>query len=296
MSISFRATALASAMLITACSGANSTETTELPPQPPMWVVSDADSEITLYPTIHILPDDVEWKSETMMKRLADAEEVWFEILPGAENDPALQMATMQLGLAPGSSLTSQLTETEVEQLKKAIAPMGMPIEAVDSMKPWLASMMVSVAALVDNGFNPDAGVEKQLEPMAEGKTFRGLETAQQQIEMMAGLPEDAQLAMLKDTLAELDEMVEVLDEMVLDWSVGDVDDLEADMVDEMKSEMPAVYEVILKNRNLNWANQIEKELKGSGTDFIAVGAAHLVGDDSVQAILKSRGITVKRL
>ena len=90
--------------------------------------------------------------------------------------------------------------------------------------------------------------------------------------------------------------MVETLNEMVKDWSVGDVDDLEEEFIDEMKSEMPAAYEAIIKNRNIDWANQIEDELKGSGTDFMAVGAGHLVGDDSVQAILKARGITVKRL
>ena len=297
MSILFRVATLTGAVFMAACSGAKESSTqSELPPQPPMWVVSDADSEITLYPTIHILPDGVNWKSEAMTKRLADAEEVWFEIPPGAELDPAIQLSTMQLGMAPGSSLSSKLTEEEVAKLKEVIAPLGMPFEAVDAMKPWLASTMVSVAALVGNGFNPEAGVEKQLEPLAAGKTIRGLETAQQQIEMLAGLPEDAQLQMLKDTLSELDEMVETLNEMVEDWSVGDVDDLEDEFIDEMKSEMPAVYEAIVKNRNIDWANQIEEELKGSGTDFIAVGAAHLVGDDSVQAILKARGITVKRL
>ena len=297
MSILFRGAALTGAVFIAACSGAKErSRHRELPPQPPMWVVSDAVSEITLYPTIHILPDGVSWKSEAMTKRLADAEEVWFEIPLGAELDPNIQLATMQLGIAPGSSLSSKLTEEEVAKLKEAIAPLGMPFEAVDAMKPWLASTMVSVAALVGNGFNPEAGVEKQLEPLAAGKTIRSLETAQQQIEMLAGLPEDAQLQMLKDTLSELDEMVETLNEMVEDWSVGDVDDLEDEFIDEMKAEMPAAYEAIVKNRNIDWANQIEEELKGSGTDFIAVGAAHLVGDDSVQAILKARGITVKRL
>jgi len=297
MSILFRVATLTGAVFMAACSGAKESSTqSELPPQPPMWVVSDADSEITLSPTIHILPDGVNWKSEAMTKRLADAEEVWFEIPLGAELDPNIQLATMQLGIAPGSSLSSKLTEEEVVKLKEAIAPLGMPFEAVDAMKPWLAWTMVSVAALVGNGFNPEAGVEKQLEPLAAGKTIRSLETAQQQLEMLAGLPEDAQLQMLKDTLSELDEMAETVNEMVKDWSVGDVDDLEDEFIDEMKSEMPAVYEAIVKNRNIDWANQIEEELKGSGTDFIAVGAAHLVGDDSVQAILKARGITVKRL
>ena len=297
MSILFRGAALMGAVFIAACSGAKESSTqSELPPQPPMWVVSDADSEITLYPTIHILPDGVSWKSEAMTKRLANAEEVWFEIIPGSETDPALQLAAVQLGMAPGSSLASQLTDEEVEKLKKAIAPLGVPFEAIDIMKPWMASNLVAVGALSEIGFNPEAGVEKQLVPLVEGKKIRGLETAQQQLEMLAGLPEDTQLQMLKDSLSEMDEMLETINEMVKDWSVGDVDDLEKEFIDEMKAETPAAYEIIIKNRNIDWANQIEDELKGSGTDFMAVGAGHLVGDDSVQAILKARGISVKRL
>ena len=67
MSILFRVAALTGAVFMAACSGAKESSTqSELPPQPPMWVVSDADSEITLYPTIHILPDGVTWKSEAM--------------------------------------------------------------------------------------------------------------------------------------------------------------------------------------------------------------------------------------
>ena len=297
MSILFRVAALTGAVFMAACSGAKESSTqSELPPQPPMWVVSDADSEITLYPTIHILPDGVSWKSEAMTKRLANAEEVWFEIIPGSETDPALQLAAVQLGMAPGSSLASQLTDEEVEKLKKAIAPLGVPFEAIDIMKPWMASNLVAVGALSEIGFNPEAGVEKQLVPLVEGKKIRGLETAQQQLEMLAGLPEDTQLQMLKDSLSEMDEMLETINEMVKDWSVGDVDDLEEEFIDEMKAETPAAYEIIIKNRNIDWANQIEDELKGSGTDFMAVGAGHLVGDDSVQAILKARGISVKRL
>jgi len=41
---------------------------------------------------------------------------------------------------------------------------------------------------------------------------------------------------------------------------------------------------------------QIEIEFKGSGIDFIAVGDGHLVGDDSVPAMLKARGYSVSRL
>ncbi|MEY3293394.1 MAG: hypothetical protein RJB12_1165, partial [Pseudomonadota bacterium] len=47
--------------------------------------------------------------------------------------------------------------------------------------------------------------------------------------------------------------------------------------------------------RNTDWADQIQTLLAGSGTVFIAVGAAHLAGDDSVQEILGDRGVTVTR-
>jgi uncharacterized protein YbaP (TraB family) len=267
-----------------------------LPPQPPMWIVSDADSEITLYPTIHILPDGIKWQSDELTRRLADAEEVWFEIMPGSETDPNLQATMMRLGMAPGSSLSSQLTSEEVTALREAIAPLGMPFEAVDAMRPWLASTLVSVGALVQKGFNPDAGVEKQLQPLVKDKKIRAFESAESQLKMLAAIPEAQQFQMLRDTLGEMDEGIDMLNEMARDWSTGDVKDLEEELLSEMKSEMPIVYAAVFTARNENWANQIEVEMKGAGTDFMAVGAGHLVGEDGVPAILKARGYKVERL
>lgn len=62
-----------------------------------------------------------------------------------------------------------------------------------------------------------------------------------------------------------------------------------------MQSESPVLYEALLVRRNTDWANQIQTLLEGSGTIFMAVGAAHLAGDDSVQEILEDRGLTVTR-
>lgn len=293
MSPRLRQLALLPILALGACS---SEAQSDLPPQPPIWVVSDADSEITLYPTVHILPKDVEWKSEELTKRLAEAEEVWFEIMPGSETDPALQQTMMRLGMAPGSSLSSQMTQDEMATIAVAVAPLGVPIEAVDVMRPWMVSNLVSVGLLVSNDFDPESGVEKQLQPMVAGKTIRALETAEGQMKMLASVSDETQLRMLKDMLAEMDETVPVLQELVSDWSVGDVEDLEEDLLEEMKSEFPQAYDIVFTQRNQNWADQIEVEMKGSGTDFIAVGAGHLVGDDSVQEILKARGYTVERL
>jgi len=281
-------------LFLAACSASG--QPSDLPLQPPMWVVSDADSEITLYPTLHILPADIDWKSEELFRRLASADEVWFEIMPGSENDPTLQQTMFELGMVPGSSLTESLSPPEVAALEKAVEVLGMPMESVDIMRPWLASTLVSMSALISKGFDPEAGVETQLHPIVKGKEIRALETAKSQIQMLASLPEQVQFTMLRETLEDLDQSVEDLKSIVEDWSVGDVEDLEDELLDEMKSDMPDVYKAIFTNRNRNWVDQIEDELKGSGTDFIAVGAGHLVGDDGVPALLKARGYSVNRL
>lgn len=292
------AVALSALFILGGCKAKDAADTavTKLPPQPPIWVVSDADSEITLYPTIHILPADVEWKSDELTRRMAEAEEVWFEILPGSENDPALQQAMITLGMEPGSSLSSKLSPEEVAALEKAVAPLRMPIQAIDQMKPWLVSTFVTVGALIDKGFDPNAGVEKQLQPLTEGKKIRALETAEGQMRMMSSIPEEEQMEMLRQSLLEMDEGIDVLKDLVTDWSVGDVEDMEDELLDDMKAETPAVYNILITTRNKNWVEQIETEMKGSGTDFIAVGAAHLVGEDGVPAMLEAKGYTVTRL
>ena len=294
MSRKTRILSMGSLLFLAACSGPK--PATDLPPQPPMWVVSDADSEITLYPTLHILPPEIEWRSEELTTRLEAAEEVWFEILPGSENDPALQQTMMLLGIDRETSLSANLSVEEKRMLSDAVGMMGMTLESVDNMRPWLVSTLVGVSALMSKGFDPNAGVEKQLQPMVKGKTIRALETADAQMRMLAGIPAEVQLNMLRETLQDLDESVEDLKEMAHDWSVGDVEDLEDNLLEEMKSDMPVVYELLFKARNENWVRQIEAEMKGSGTDFIAVGAGHLVGEDGVPALLKARGYTVTRL
>ena len=53
--------------------------------------------------------------------------------------------------------------------------------------------------------------------------------------------------------------------------------------------------DALLLDRNENWAMKIEQILKGSGVTFIAVGAAHLVGPNSLPARLKLRGVAAER-
>ncbi|GAA0650975.1 uncharacterized protein YbaP (TraB family) [Brevundimonas lenta] len=130
----------------------------------------------------------------------------------------------------------------------------------------------------------------------AAGKPIHGFETLDEQVRVLAGLPEDQQLAFLRGTLASWDNATTELDQLVDAWARGDVAAIERYGVDGMRDESEVIYRALLVDRNSNWAGQIQEQLEGSGTIFIAVGAAHLAGDHSVQRILRSRGVRAERL
>ncbi|GAA0217663.1 uncharacterized protein YbaP (TraB family) [Brevundimonas nasdae] len=262
---------------------------------PALWVVKDADSTLYLFGSIHVLRPTTGWASPRVNAAFDSASDIWFEI-SNPDDQAAIIPLIQQHGLSPQTPLSSRLTPEEVAELDEAAKAIGASAAQIDIMKPWLAALSLSVAPLVKAGYDPKSGVEMALKARAEaaGKPIHGFETLDKQIGMLANLPDDTQLAFLRETLKNYDEATTMLDTMVSAWAQGDVATLDRVAVQEMKSDSPELYKVLLVERNTDWANQIQTLLQGSGTAFIAVGAAHLAGEDSVQAILKSRGVTVE--
>ena len=123
-----------------------------------------------------------------------------------------------------------------------------------------------------------------------------GLENAEQQIKVFASMTREQELEYLRTTMEEYEKASTELDHMVEQWSHGDLAGLEQMFVTDMKTETPDLYEALLLNRNANWVMQIQEMLKGKGVIFIAVGAGHLIGPDSVLSMLKAKGIASERV
>jgi uncharacterized protein YbaP (TraB family) len=268
------------------------------PPGPAMWVIKDADSTIYLFGTVHVLKPDTQWRNPRIDAALAAASELWLEV---PMTDPEAMQAemlplVMQHGMAMDKPLNTRLTPEEYATLGEAVEAAGAPIQAVNLMRPWLASLTIQVAGIQRAGYDPNAGVENQLVDIFKQRNInsRGLETLAFQIGVFTGLPEAAELDLLRQTLKEYKEAPTQLDRLVSLWAAGDTAALEAEVVAPMKAD-DAMYQALLVRRNANWTVKIEEMLRGSGTVFIAVGAGHLIGPDSVQAQLARRGITATR-
>ena len=262
---------------------------------PALWVVRDADSTLYLFGTVHVLRPTTAWGSARVDAAFDSADQVWFEI-SNPDDQAAIMPLIQQHGLSPDRPLSSLLTAEEMTVLNTIAASAGMPAGQIDVFRPWLAGLALSVAPLMKAGYDPRSGVELVLKARAEaaGKPIQAFETIDKQVGILAGMSEADQLASLRLLMESWGDATAELDGMVAAWASGDVKTLEALAVDEMQVETPALYEALLVRRNTDWANQIQTLLEGSGTVFIAVGAAHLAGDDSVQEILGDRGVTVE--
>ncbi len=262
---------------------------------PALWVVKDADSTLYLFGSVHVLRPTTGWASPRVEAAFDSASDIWFEI-SNPDDQAAIMPLIQQHGLSPETPLSSRLTPEENAELDAAAQAMGASAAQLQPMKPWLAALSLSVAPLIKAGYDPKSGVELVLKARAEaaGKPIHGFETIDKQIGILAGLPDDVQLVFLRETLKDYENAATKLDEMVEAWARGDVATLDRVTITEMKEASPALYQSVLVDRNTDWANQIQTMLEGSGTAFIAVGAAHLTGDDSVQAILQKRGVTVE--
>ena len=264
---------------------------------PRLWVVKDADSTLYLFGTVHVLKPETPWGSAKLDRAFASADEYWFEIAD--LNDVAGAVPIIQAkGVSPDRPLSSLLTAEEQADLDAAARSIGATAAQLDPLRPWFAALQLAIASITKAGYLPQNGGDQVLHARAAatGKPIKGFETMPQQIGFIADMSEEAQLAMLRSGLKEFDQAPVVMTRMVGAWSTGDVDGLDALIGQEMKAQSPEMYEVMLTRRNADWTRQIMTLLDGSGTAFISVGAGHLAGADSVQAMLARRGVTVEEV
>lgn len=265
--------------------------------EPALWAIKDKDSTIYLFGTVHVLKPTTPWRSPKIDKAFRDADDVVMEI--EQPEDPATTRALMlKYGVDPAAPLSTKLKPESYAKLQAAAQGMGFPPQALEPMRPWLAALTVSLTPLLKAGYDPESGVEKLLTAQAKaaGKPIAAFETMEQQVRFFADMTPTQETQLLESTLDEIDEGPAKIDALVAAWAAGDQDELKRQMVDEMQTDYPDVYKLLLVDRNRDWANQLKTRLAGSGVSFVAVGAGHLAGPDSLQAQLAKLGIKAERV
>ncbi|MEO1475631.1 MAG: TraB/GumN family protein [Pseudomonadota bacterium] len=268
---------------------------------PAIWRVADEDTTVYLYGTVHVLRAGTDWLDEDIVDMLSGSDALYFEAdVDSAVAQSELISAVTELGLyTDGSTLSERLDEAAEKEVDEALALLGVPRSSFDNMRPWLAAIQMSDLHLMGQGFSRDGGVERILGQRARSASIplRYLETGAEQIELLSGLSEDSQIDMLVETARQIEDEPDILDEMIAEWAEGDVEALATLVTEDETFVSEEATEVMLTNRNANWAVQIDALMNDeAGVFFVAVGAAHLVGDGKIQDQLQDFGHIADRL
>ena len=235
------------------------------------------------------------WRSPRIAKAFQAADDVVMEI-EQPENAAATQALMEKYGVDRAAPLSSKLTPGAYAKLQAAARGMGLSPQSLETMRPWRAALTVSLTPLLRAGYDPESGVEKLLTAQAKaaGKPISAFETLEQQVRFFADMTPAQEVHLLDSTLDEIDDGPAEIDALVAGWAAGDQTELKRQMVDGLQADYPDVYKLLFVERNKDWARQLRTKLAGSGVSFVAVGAGHLAGPDSLQVQLKALGIKVK--
>lgn len=264
--------------------------------KPALWEVSDADTTIYLFGTIHLLPSELKWRTPQLDQAMANSQELVVETIVDDKDPTKLMSAMASLGLAKGlPPLVDRVPPAKRAALEAAIKKSGVPELAYNSMKTWMAAFLLLSNQFKDLGLS--GGVEGVLRNdfTANNKPVGELETNLEQLSFFDRLPESAQRNLLEGALEGNASVKADFGGMLDAWSRGDVKAI-ARTFDHDLSASPAMRDMLIRQRNANWSKWIEKRMTEPGQVMIAVGAGHLAGPYSVLEMLKKDGYTIRRV
>jgi uncharacterized protein YbaP (TraB family) len=267
------------------------------PARPALWQVSDADTTIYLFGTIHLLPANYQWRTAKFDQAMASSHELVVETIVD-EKDPTKLMSALT-GLAFNTPnlppLLSRVPSGKRAALADAVKKSGMPMQALDRMETWAAAFILLGNKFREIGLS--GGVEGVLRSdfSTKGKQVGELESNVEQLAFFDKLPEAAQRSLLEGAIEDTKEMDTYFAGMLQAWSRGDVRGI-ARTFDRDLSSSPDLQKALIRQRNANWSKWIEQRMSKPGAVMIAVGAGHLAGKDSVLELLQKGGYKVRRL
>jgi len=259
--------------LLAAVALATATPAAAAPPQsePAMFVVRDSDTTVYLFGTFHALDEDVRWFDSGVRNAFEQSDELVLEtLLPEGPDAP--------------------------QQIRRTIrAP------SVTPSASFLATTRMAITAGRSQGMQVNNGADMVLRHLAEaqGKPVEGLETLELQLNMFnhlrtASLPANVKAG---DRVADqsMQSLSKSMAQMQSAWKRGD-QSVFVQQLNELHASSPDTYRMMFTERNARWADWIAARMQTPGTVFVAVGAGHLAGSDSVLVRLAEKGIESRRV
>lgn len=266
----------------------------------PVWAIRGSHATVYIAGSVHVLDDERSELPAGFDLAYAAADELVMEL-----DLDALDVADMQAyllehsTLADGRRLRDLFSAGSYARVAAGAERLGLPLDRFQRLEPWAVALMLAQLELVRLGLDPEKGVEQQLarRAQADSKPIAGLETLEEQLDVLDGMSYDDQARFLELSVDEAasGDMPAGLDTLLHAWRTADIDAL-AELLMEEYASFPSLYRPLVADRNRRWLPQIERLLAEKHDTLVVVGALHLVGDEGLLELLADRGHRAKPL
>lgn len=268
-----------------------------LPAESSVWKITKGDQSLYIGGTCHVLRStDYPLPSEFDLAYAA-ADTLVFEIDPAVAQDPAFAMQLLaNASYTDGRTLKTVLSPETYAALAAQGQQSGLPIEMLNSLKPGMVMMMLTMQELTKAGVSEE-GVDMHYHALGlkDNKQVLSLETPEFQIDLVTSMGEGIEDELVLYGLEDLSHMQELFDQLIGAWRAGDLAAIEALFISDM-ADYDELYSELLVDRNRRWIPQIEAYLKTPEIELVLVGVAHAASEDGILALLKNRGYSIEQL
>lgn len=227
------------------------------------------------------------------LDRLGECSVFAMELVP---DQVTLSRLATFMNLPDGGHLETLVGTDLFGEVAKALAAYGMPVQQVARLKPWAAMMTLSVPP-PQTGLFMDFSLSLRADGL--GLEVVGLETLDEQLNFLEAMPMAQQVALLRQSVREFDQVQAVHDQLVDTYLRGDVAALQRMTQEQMVSLDAGIRDYFMAQgidaRNHRMALAL-LELLADGRVFAAVGALHLTGETGLVSLLRAEGYTLRPL
>ncbi len=254
-----------------------------------------------IFGTLHMNDERIGVLHEKVNKVLDDSNSFAMEAFPSDHYwNPYQggQLIKHDMVLPKGETLEALVGKETYQEIEDVLSGLGMERKFINTLRPWAAMRSFAVKAESNAVILDYALLERAAE---QRKELFQVESIEEFIVTLQEMPLEAQIALLKFTVASYDEMRNIIDDMLDAY---------------LKQDLKAMYEIstrfipdepenkqwrdiylrhVIEIRNIVMEHYMRAPMRRKDT-FIAVGAVHLYGDKGVLALMEKDGYTVSRV
>ena len=267
------------------------------------WRIDGTDkngnpSTVYIQGTFHLGDERIFPLSEEVQQAFVNSDRYAGEISTQGYADLAQLGPVLNAPNKDGKLVTDHLTEEEKAFVQMAF---GENITIVDPLEPWQIKTGLSVLIYTNTGLSAEYGLDNSfIATLSQmGREWDGLDELQVQLDIITYGDYDTQIKMLKDIIkvftdeAEAEKLTESTVGLYESYVNDDMKEMERLLImsdeDEEASDKLYVdyHNMVFRDRNKEWAQDITNYLNEGGTTFIFAGCGHWLGPDSTFKFLK---------